>query len=270
MCAPRIVRVAHEQALARLTRRGLFAAAGVVALGSAATSAAVSAESVVDLTHTLTPELPVWPGNPPLLAAPVARHELGGFAQQSLILWEHTGTHIDAPLHRVPGGASVDRIPAADLVAPLVVLDISARADTDADAMVTVADVEAFEDRHGRIPERAFVAMFSGWERRLATPGAFVNLDPGGTPHAPGFHATTANHLVRERNIVGLGVDTLSLDRAADREYGVHTAVLGAGRYGVEMLARLDTVPPIGASVVIGAPTHAGGTGGPCRVLALV
>ncbi|MGY2063527.1 cyclase family protein, partial [Nocardia gipuzkoensis] len=152
---------------------------------------------------------------------------------------------------------------------PLIVHDIADQGATDADTTVTVADIDAFEARHGRIPPRAFVAMYSGWEQRLATAGRFVNLDPAGIPHAPGFDPDAARLLVAHRDIVGVGVDTLSLDTAASREFGAHTAILGSGRYGVEMLANLAAVPPTGATVVIGAPKHAGGTGGPCRVLAL-
>ncbi|WP_405132899.1 cyclase family protein [Nocardia sp. NBC_01388] len=274
MCSPRIVRVAHEAAAEGVSRRAWLGAAGLGALAAIAGPAVASAVpdsggAVVDLTHTLSADLPVWPGNLPFASVPVAWHENGGFEQHALAFWEHTGTHIDAPLHRVAGGASVDRIAAEDLVAPLVVIDISARAAADADAAVTVSDIEQWEAAHGRIPDRAFVAMYSGWEGRLANAGAFLNLDGEGRPHAPGFGAAAAQFLVSQRSIVGAGVDTLSLDLAAGKDYGAHTAFLGAGRYGVEMLANLAQVPPTGVRLVVGAPKHAGGTGGPCRVLAL-
>ncbi|MEU6559686.1 cyclase family protein [Nocardia nova] len=273
MCTPRIVQFAHDSAdlTPRPSRRRLLGAAGLAALAVAATAPAASARSgsVIDLTHPLGPNTPVWPGNPPFAMMPVAAQALGGFNQNAVAMWEHTGTHVDAPLHRAPGGMSVDTLSVTDLVAPLIVIDISAKAAFDVDAAVTVDDIDAFERIYGHIPERAFVAMYSGWERRLAVPSAFVNLDSHGTPHAPGFAADAAEYLVTQRNIVGAGVDTLSLDRAADPACGAHTAFLGAGRYGVEMLADLGSVPPTGATVVVGAPKHVGGTGGPCRVLAL-
>ncbi|MBF6059174.1 cyclase family protein [Nocardia terpenica] len=274
MCAPHIVGGVHDgdPAAARPSRRAVLGAAGLGALAAftAGPARAQRAGTVVDLTHPLSPATPVWPGNPPFTMVPVAVRAVGGFEQKAIGLWEHTGTHIDAPIHRAAGGASVDAIAAQDLVAPLVVIDIGARAAADVDAVLTVADIETFEARHGRIPERAFVALHSGWERRLATPGAFVNLDGAGTPHAPGFAPEAAEYLVAQRDIVGAGVDTLSLDHASSHDYGAHTAFLGAGRYGVEMLANLAAVPPTGATVVIGAPKHTGGTGGPCRVLALL
>jgi kynurenine formamidase len=270
MCTPDIVRQALAAPPPRTSRRALLGAMGLAALAvpTAAPATAAPPATVVDLTHPLGPQTPVWPGTPPFSMAPVASHALGGFDQHALVCWEHVGTHVDAPIHRAPGGATVDLLPAQDLVAPLVVIDISARA-RDADTMLTVADVDAWEARHGRIPGRAFVAMYSGWERRLAAPASFVNLDVHGTPHAPGFDPAAAEYLVSHRDIVGAGVDTLSLDQACSHEYGAHTAFLGAGRYGVEMLANLAEVPPAGATIMVGAPKHVGGTGGPARVLAL-
>lgn len=273
MCAPGIVHSAHENA-ARPSRRGLLGVLGAAAVATAVAHTAPPARAaqpqrVVDLTHTLTPGMPVWPGNPPPTVLPVAHHGSGGFAQHALALWEHTGTHLDAPIHRVPGGASAEAIPAQDLVAPLVVIDISAKA-TDPDATVTRADIDDWQTRYGALPPRAFVAMYSGWERRIADAGAFVNLDDKGVPHAPGIDPEAARYLVVECGVVGVGVDTLSLDAATSGDYGAHTAILGAGRYGVEMLANLGAAPASGATVVVGAPKHAGGTGGPCRVLALV
>ncbi len=274
MCAPRIVQLARDGAdpAPRPTRRTLLGAAGLAALAVAVTAPSATARggSVVDLTHPLGSNTPVWPGNPPLATMPVAWHELGVPDHNAIALWEHTGTHVDAPLHRAQRTSAVDALSATELVAPLIVIDISAKAAVDVDATVTVDDIDAFEQIYGRIPERAFVAMYSGWECRLAVPAAFVNLDAYGTSHAPGFSADAAEYLVAQRDIVGAGVDTLSLDPAADHEYGAHIAFLGAGRYGVEMLNNLGAVPPTGATVVVGASKYVGGTGGPCRVLALV
>lgn len=271
MCAPQIIRQLGESDSPERGRRAFLRAAGAavaVAVAAPAAPARATSGGVLDLTHVLSPQTPVWPGNPPFSAVPVAWENVGGFDQNMLALWEHTGTHVDAPAHR-RGAATTDLLPPQDLVAPLVVIDIRGRADSDPDTGVTVADLTEWERRHGSIPERAFVAMYSGWEERLAVPGAFVNLDGQGVPHGPGFTAAAAEFLVSERGIVGAGVDTLSLDRAADRDFGAHSAFLGAGRYGVEMLANLGAAPPVGATVVVGAPKHAGGTGGPCRVLAL-
>ena len=88
--------------------------------------------------------------------------------------------------------------------------------------------------------------------------------------HAPGFSDAAARFLVTERDISGVGVDTLSLDAASAQKFVAHLAILGAGKYGVEMLTNLGRVPPFGASIIVGAPKHEGATGGPARVLALI
>ncbi|MDM7487609.1 cyclase family protein [Rhodococcus sp. CSLK01-03] len=290
MCSPAVLDRAYreiEDGRARFGRRSFLAALGASAAGlgvsaaglGAATAAAaparaggdtaaVRADTVIDLTHTLTPQFPVWPGNEQFAMRPVATFDTGRFAVNAMSLWEHTGTHLDAPAHIVRGGATVEALPVRDFVAPLAVVDIAGKAAQDDDAVVTVDDVAAWERQHGPIPPGALVAMHSGWETRLADPASFVNADALRIPHAPGFDRDAVRMLVHERNVVGLGVDTLSLDRAGD--VGAHVELLGAGRYGIEAMANLATVPPRGATVVVGAPKHAGGTGGPCRVLALV
>ncbi|MGX7730410.1 cyclase family protein [Rhodococcus sp. 2H158] len=281
MCSPTVLdRVYREiqDSRGRFGRRSFLTAVGVTAAGLAATPAAragghttpVRADAVIDLTHTLTPQFPVWPGNEQFTMRPVATLDTGRFAVNEMSLWEHTGTHLDAPAHIVRGGATVEALPVRDFVAPLAVVDIAGKAAQDDDSVLTVADVAAWEQQHGPIPPGAFVAMHSGWEARLADPTRFVNADALRIPHAPGFDRDAVRMLVHERNVVGLGVDTLSLDRASSSDFGAHVELLGAGRYGIEAMANLAAVPPRGATVVVGAPKHVGGTGGPCRVLALV
>ncbi|WP_043808295.1 cyclase family protein [Rhodococcus triatomae] len=301
MCSPEVMAqvrdtIERDSRRAGMRRRDLFGAAGLAALGALAaprTAAAApvsSSGTVVDLTHTLTPDFPVWPGNPQFAMRPVATlggvgsvdtgsvdtgslgpaNPASGFAVNELTYWEHTGTHLDAPAHKIAGGATAEVLPVADFVAPVVVVDIAARASSDADTVLTVADLRDWERAHGRIPARALVAMHSGWETRLAVPGGFTNLDAAGVPHAPGFDSDAVDFLVAERDIVGIGVDTLSLDHASSRDHGAHVACLGAGRYGIEALANLGAIPPVGATVVVGAPKHVAATGGPCRVLALL
>jgi kynurenine formamidase len=112
--------------------------------------------------------------------------------------------------------------------------------------------------------------MYAGWDARVANAERFLNRDAKGVMHAPGFSAEAARFLLEERDISGVGVDTLSLDAGAAPKFVAHLAILGAGKYGVEMMANLDRVPPSGATVIVGAPKHEGATGGPARVLALV
>jgi kynurenine formamidase len=225
---------------------------------------------VVDLTHRLTPGFPLFPGVAPMRADVAATVERDGWYEAVLSIDEHTGTHIDAPAHFAADGDTVDRIPADRLVAPLAIVRIADRAARDPDALLTVDDLNAWERRHGRLPAGAFVAMDAGWDRRAADPPAFVNQDDSGVMHFPGFDPAAAAFLVHERDVVGIGVDTLSLDHGPSSDFPTHRIVLPAGRYGVEALANLSDLPPVGVTIVIGALTHAGGSGSPVRALALV
>ena len=161
-------------------------------------------------------------------------------------------------------------MPVEKFLAPLAVVSIADRAAKNADALLTVDDLLAWEKRHGRLPGGAFVAMHSGWEARVANAERFLNKDAKGTMHAPGFSEEAARFLVKERDIVGAGVDTLSLDGASAAKFVAHLALLGAGKYGVELLANLGSVPPAGATIIIGGPKHEGASGGPARVYVVV
>ena len=200
----------------------------------------------------------------------VATVENDGWFEAILTIDEHTGTHIDAPAHFAADGDTVDGIPADRLVAPLAIVRIADRAAADPDALLSVDDLIAWERRHGRLPAGAFVAMDSGWDRRAADPPAFLNRDDTDVMHYPGFDPDAAAFLVEERDIVGIGVDTLSLDHGPSSSFPTHLVVLPAGKYGVEALAKLSELPPVGATIVVGALTHAGGSGSPVRALGLV
>ncbi|MDQ3763331.1 MAG: cyclase family protein [Actinomycetota bacterium] len=198
----------------------------------------------------------------------VATIEDTGFYVQAWSFAEHMGTHLDAPGHAVPGGRLVPELDPEEMFAPIAVIDISGRAEQDTDAMVEVGDLRDYERRHGRIPNRAVVCMYSGWERRVHDPAAYRNPGPDGRLHFPGFGLEAVEWLLEQRGILALGVDTLSLDIGALTAFPVHRRLLGVDRYGLENLARLGQMPPRGAEAVVGIVPWEQGSGGPCRVLA--
>jgi kynurenine formamidase len=275
MCAPNII----ESVRADLTRRGFLTTVGgaVAALATAEIPAAQESpvrlakgfRTVYDLTHPFSPKLPVFPAFKPVQIREKFSIAKDGFFAKEITFDEHTGTHLDAPVHFVSGATTADRLPADRFFAPLVVVSIEARAAKDADALLTVDDLLAWEKQHGRIPRGAVVAMHSGWDARVGDANRFLNKDAAGTMHAPGFSEQAAQFLVKERDIVGAGVDTLSLDAARATKFVAHLVLLGAGKYGLELMANLGAVPPAGATVIVGGPKHEGATGGPVRVFAV-
>ncbi|MEZ5864132.1 MAG: cyclase family protein [Geminicoccaceae bacterium] len=182
---------------------------------------------------------------------------------------EHTGTHMDAPRHFSSDGATADEIPIEELVVPLVVVDISYRAASDPDTELTPDDIRAWIARHGALPDGCCVAMQTGWDAHVTGP-RFRNADTDGVMHFPGFHPEAAAFLLEEALVLGIAVDTLSLDRGRSTDFATHYTWLGAGRWGVECVANLAALPPTGSTLVVGAPRIQGATGGIGRIMALV
>jgi kynurenine formamidase len=224
---------------------------------------------VIDLSHTLTPEFPLFPVYDPVRVADKFRVADDGFYVRSWAFDEHSGTHVDAPAH-FGGDATVERIAADDLVLEAAVLDVRERVASDDDALVGPDDVLAWEAKHGPLPERCALLALTGWGTRVGDPAAYLNADSSGVMHAPGFAAELADFLATERpGVRAIGLDTASLDIAASTDFPFHVAWLPTDRYGIENLARLDEVPPRGATLVVGAPKLQAGSGGPSRILAL-
>lgn len=261
-----------------LSRRDLFrvgatgaAAAAVATVAGAPAALAQGHSQVSDLTHTLSPEFPTFGGSPGIAYDKLFDIAKDGYNLYSLTINEHTGTHLDAPLHFSTDGASVDELPVESLVIPLAIVDIRARAAEDRDTQLTPDDLTAWIAANGPIPDRACVAMNSGWSDKVNTE-EFRGADPArpGGLHFPGFHVEAVQMLLEETNAAAIGVDTLSLDYGQSADFATHYTWLPAGRYGIECLAGLDALPTTGATLVVGAPKVKGGTGGPARIFAMV
>ncbi|MEM8823418.1 MAG: cyclase family protein [Pseudomonadota bacterium] len=256
-----------------VSRRDLFkgaAAAGVAGVAVGATPAVADMHgSVRDLTHAYDETFPTYFGAPGVAYEKGFDFASDGFNLYNLTLNEHTGTHIDAPLHFSADGDSVDEIEVGNLVVPLCVVDIREKAAADPDAQVTPDDLAAWIEANGDIPDRACVAMLSGWSDKVPT-DEYRNADGDGVMHFPGFHVEATDMLLRETSAVAMAVDTLSLDHGPSADFATHYAWLPAGRYGIENMAISPELPAAGATLIVGAPKHKRGTGGPARIFALV
>ena len=259
-----------------LSRRSFFktAAAGTAAaaLGTVATapsSLAGGHGGVVDMTHVYDADFPTYFGAPGVTIDQAFNFADNGFNLFNLQLNEHTGTHIDAPLHFSADGQAVNEIPVGNLVCPLCVVHIHQKAADDPDAQVTPDDLKAWIAANGEIPDGACVAMHSGWGGKTGGAG-FRNADDAGVMHFPGFHVEAAQMLIEETGAVAMAVDTLSLDHGPSQDFATQYAWLPTNRYGIENLAGLENVPVSGATLVVGAPKHRGGSGGPARIFAMI
>jgi kynurenine formamidase len=231
----------------------------------------IHVDHIVDLTHTLTSEFPFIPVKKltyPFELIPMATLKQNGVQANSWKIHEHLGTHIDAPNHFIEGQKSVDQIELKDLMVPVVVIDISKKASLDPNALLTVEDIRLFEGKYEKIPARACVMMYSGWERHLRD-SLFVGLDKNQVKHYPGFSNDAITWLLKNRGISGIGVDVLSFDPGTDENYTGHKTLFRSGKWGVECVASLDKIPPIGATLIVGAPKVGNATGGFARIIAV-
>jgi kynurenine formamidase len=238
---------------------------------------------VIDLTQTLDAETPVI-GLPPTFAASpcfsmevISRYDERGPAWywNTLRLGEHTGTHFDAPVHWATGkdlpDNRCDTIPARRFVGPACVIDVSREVAADADFLLTAEHVLAWEAEHGRIPAGAWLLLRTDWSKRT-DPAAFLNVAEDG-PHSPGFDPSASKLLAYERDVLGVGVETIGTDagQAArfDPPFPNHSIMHGAGKFGLASLCNLDQLPPTGALVIAPPLKVVDGSGSPLRVIAL-
>jgi kynurenine formamidase len=238
---------------------------------------------VVDLTQPLGPETPVI-GLPPIFGASpgvtidVISHydDKGpGWYWNVLHMGEHTGTHFDAPVHWITGkdlpDNACDTIPARRFVGPACVIDISAEVAKNEDFLLTPDHLAAWEKANGKVPAGAWVLLRSDWSKR-GDPANFLNVRDDGA-HSPGFHQETSEILAKQRDVLGVGVETVGTDAGQAHtftpQFPNHTIMHGAGKFGLASLRNLDQLPPTGA-IVIAAPLKiVHGSGSPLRVLAI-
>lgn len=239
---------------------------------------------VVDLTQPLGPDTPVlelpppFSNSPPVSFETISRYDEKGPAWywRTIRMGEHTGTHFDAPVHWISGkdraDGTLDTIPARRLVGPACVIDISSEAAANADHLLTRDAVLQWEERHGRIPPNAWVLLRSDWSKRVGA-AEFLNSDAEG-PHSPGFDRDATELLALEREVLGVGVETVGTDAGQafrfDPPFWTHNIMQGNGRFGLASLCNLDQLPPTGAVLVASPLRLVGGSGSPLRVLALV
>lgn len=221
--------------------------------------------TAIDLTHELAENIPSWDGGKALdftlaldypdCTAPDI------FRKYDIKSSTGIGTHLDAPAHVVPGGRTIDQLTLEELIAPCVVIDVSAEASENYIAMP--AAVERFEQEHGPIPAGSVVIFYTGWDKKWATPEQYHNN------HVfPSVHISTAE-LLLTKGVAGIGIDTFSCDTGA-HGFPVHRAVLGADKYLLENIANAGQLPLTGSKVLVLPMNIKGATEAPLRLIAII
>jgi kynurenine formamidase len=238
---------------------------------------------IVDLTARLSAETPVIQLPPEFgqtqtfALEEISRYDDRGPAWywNNFRSGEHTGTHLDAPNHWVTGrgGSDVADIPMGHLIRPVVVLDFSAECAADADFLLEVDHIRAWESEHGPLPDGGWMIYRTGWDARSDSQERFINADETG-PHTPGMSPACAQWVAQEAPVVGVGVETVGTDTGAahsfDPAFPCHSFLMGSGKYGLTQLQNVAQLPATGAVLVVGPLPIVTGSGSPARAVALV
>jgi kynurenine formamidase len=242
---------------------------------AACLAADIDPAKVVDLTYAFNAKTIYWPNAKGFV------HRKDGWNKTPQGYWyaaggfsmdEHGGTHVDAPVHFAEGKLSLEGIPAAKLVAPVSVIDVSAQAAKDRDYRASVADVEAWERQHGTIRKGSIVLFRTGWGKFWPDKKRYLGSDVAGDTanlHFPGI-ATAAAQLLVKRGVYGVGIDTASNDHGQSKTFETHRILAAENIYGIENVANLERLPATGATLIVAPIKIENGTGGPARIVAIL
>ncbi len=162
---------------------------------------------VIDLTHTIQPDMPVYPGTETPALIPANSYEKDGFKETKLQMYTHTGTHMDPPAHLFPNRTTLDEFPASQFIGMALVIDCRDLQEGDAITM-------AYLRRYGHKVIRADFLLFNlGWDKRWGTDAYFGDY--------PCIDDEVLEYIIKG-GYKGIGFDVIGLDPIADENLTRH------------------------------------------------
>lgn len=221
----------------------------------------------VDLSYEVSPETPHWSGFPAMKVDMPFDYPVG-FRVHEYTLVSQYGTHVDSPLHFIPGTRGLHEIMPEEMILPFCVVDVSAKVAENVDYVVTAQDIMDWESQYGQIPENAFVAIRSDWSKR----DDLDNCDADGNKHYPGWGMDALKFLVEQRNVTAIGHEPSDTDApviSSKEGYIGEIYILEQNRYQIELMRNLSEVPPVGSLIFCGFPKAKDGAGFTARCIAI-
>jgi len=164
---------------------------------------------------------------------------------------------------------TIAQIPPRELLAPAVVVNLTAKVAEAPEYRATVEDLLAWERQYGRIPKQSAVLLYTGWARRWADAARYANLDAQGVSRAPGFSAAALAFLVNERQVQGVGLDSFTPDAPSVAGGDAPAPIVPPRAWQIENLANLDRLPIKGAKLIV-APLRLEAASASARVIAIL
>ena len=212
---------------------------------------------IIDLTLTVSDEIPTFPGSPQPSFIPWENVKDDGYNLELLFLSTHTGTHMDAPYHFLEKGAKIHEISLKKLVSEAVLIKSKKKGGES----ITKIDIQKFEKKHGKIADFSSVIFYTGWQRNLQKKYYFTKN--------PGLSVSAAKYLASKKiNLVG--IDSPSIDLGKDSKFSVHQIFAKKGMLIVENLASLEKIKSSKFHLVVLPLKLKNATGSPVRAIAFV
>ena len=261
------------------TRTSFFTLALISVMLFAATTSSFAApkEKLVDMTFPFSEESIYWPTDKPFTPTVVFKGISDGgywYASNQYAASEHGGTHVDAPIHFSEQGRTIGQIPLQEWIGPAAKIDVTNKSLSNRDYQLTVEDILAWEKKHGRIPQGAWVIMQSGIDGRFyPNRKEVLGTEKTGKAavaelHFPGFSPEAVAFLLAKRTITGIAIDTPSIDPGSSKDFKVHQELCNAQKLALENIANLEKIPESGALLYVIPMFIKNGTGAPARVFA--
>ena len=231
----------------------------------------------IDLSYDFSHSTLYWPNNPTGFKLDTQFNGITArgfyYSSNQFCSPEHGGTHIDAPVHFAKGKLAVDQIPLNQLINKAVVIDVSSTVNDNADYQIIPSDVEAWEQKHGKIPDGVMLFFRTGWGKYYPDPLKYLGTADKGAAaipklHFPSIHPDLATWLVKNRKISAIGLDAASVDYGQSVDFKTHQIIYAENIIGFENLANLEKLPPTGAFIIALPMKIKDGTGGPLRIVA--
>ncbi len=181
---------------------------------------------IIDLSHNIHSDMPIYPGDESPHLKKVATIEKEGYRETEITIYSHTGTHIDAPCHMLKNGLFLDDFEVSHFYGRATLINIP----DEINKVITIKELKYYESK---IQNVQFLILKTGWSKYWGKNSYFENY--------PYLSDEVAEWLT-QFNLQGVGVDAISTDKSDTYNFAVHKILLAKNIIIIENLNNLDSI----------------------------